>query len=187
MDAYQNTEDLAHLVARVALGDQKAYRRLYDATSAKLFSVAIRILRNQGRAEEVLQDAFINVWNSAGSYNVSLSSPMTWLITIVRNRSLDYIRRIDRGEVELDEDLAALLESDTPGPQQLLLRSEDAAALNLCLGRLDAGPRQAITFAYFQGLSHSELAKNLQVPIGTVKTWIRRGLEKLRHCLQAEG
>ncbi len=111
---------------------------------------------------------------------------MTWLITIVRNRSLDYLRRLAPGEVELDDDLAAVLESDAPGPQQLLLRSEDAAALTLCLGRLDAGQRQAIAFSYFQGLSHSELAASLRVPIGTVKTWIRRGLEKLRRCLETD-
>lgn len=185
--AYQDSEDLARLLAAVALGDQSAFKRLYDATAAKLFGIATRILRDQGKAEEVVQDAFVNVWNSAASYNATLSAPMTWLITIVRNRSLDYLRRVERHEVELDDDLSAVLESDTPGPQQQLLRSEDAALLHVCLGRLDAGQRQAIAFAYFQGLSHSELAQNLRVPIGTVKTWIRRGLEKLRLCLGADG
>lgn len=185
--AYQDSEDLARLLAAVALGDQSAFKRLYDATAAKLFAIATRILRDQGKAEEVVQDAFVNVWNSAASYNATLSAPMTWLITIVRNRSLDYLRRVERHEVELDDDLSAVLESDTPGPQQQLLRSEDAALLHVCLGRLDAGQRQAIAFAYFQGLSHSELAQNLRVPIGTVKTWIRRGLEKLRLCLGADG
>jgi RNA polymerase sigma-70 factor (ECF subfamily) len=165
---------LSRLLGAVALRDQRAYRELYEATSAKLFAVALRILRDQGRAEEVIQDAFVNVWNSAGSYNPSLAAPMTWLITIVRNRSLDYLRRLAPGEVELDDDLAAVLES------------EDAAALTLCLGRLDAGQRQAIAFSYFQGLSHSELAASLRVPIGTVKTWIRRGLEKLRRCLETD-
>jgi RNA polymerase sigma-70 factor (ECF subfamily) len=186
LSAYQDSEDLAQLLAAVALGDPSAFKRLYDATSAKLFAIATRILRDQGKAEEVVQDAFVNVWNSAASYNSTLSAPMTWLITIVRNRSLDYIRRGERHEVELDDALAAALESDAPGPQQLLLRSEDAALLHVCLARLDAGQRQAIAFAYFQGLSHSELAQSLAVPIGTVKTWIRRGLEKLRHCLGAE-
>ncbi|MGA2551608.1 MAG: sigma-70 family RNA polymerase sigma factor [Burkholderiaceae bacterium] len=186
MTAYQDAENLAQLIAAVALRDQRAYRRLYDATSPKLFAIAVRILRDQGRAEEVLQDAFVNVWNGAASYNASLSAPMTWLITIVRNRALDYIRRVDRDTVELDDDLEAVLESEEPGPQALVLRSEEASALTICLGRLDAGPRQAIAFSYFQGLSHSELASNLQVPIGTVKTWIRRGLEKLKRCLDAQ-
>jgi RNA polymerase sigma-70 factor (ECF subfamily) len=181
----EENQKLVHLLGAVAMRDQQAFRQLYQLASAKLFAIALRILRDQGRAEEVLQDAFVNVWNSAASYNPSLAAPMTWLITIVRNRSLDYIRRIDRAEVELDDDLAAVLESDAPGPQQLLLRTEDAAALSLCIGKLDAGQRQAIAFSYFQGLSHSELAASLQVPIGTVKTWIRRGLEKLKRCLEA--
>jgi RNA polymerase sigma-70 factor (ECF subfamily) len=183
--AYRDPEDLAELIARVALRDQGAYRRLYDATAAKLFGIAVRILRDHGRAEEVLQDAFVNVWNGAASYNASLSAPMTWLITIVRNRTLDYIRRVDHDSVEFDDDLAAVLESESAGPQDLVLRSESAAALTICMGRLEAGQRQAIAFSYFQGLSHSELARNLQVPIGTVKTWIRRGLERLKRCLEA--
>jgi RNA polymerase sigma-70 factor (ECF subfamily) len=181
----EDIQKLARLLSAIALHDQRAFKQLYDQVSPKLFAIALRILRDRGRAEEVLQDAFVNVWNSAASYNPSLAAPMTWLITIVRNRSLDYMRRVDRAEVELDDDLTAVLESDVPGPQQLALRSEDAAALSLCLARLDAGQRQAIAFSYFQGLSHSELAGNLQVPIGTVKTWIRRGLEKLRRCLEA--
>ena len=185
--ASSGADALGRLISSVALGDQGAYRRLYQATSPKLFAVALRMLRDQGRAEEVLQDAFVNVWNSAASYNATLSAPMTWLMTIVRNRSLDYIRRVDRDTVELDDDLAAVLESNAPTPLEQARRSEDAVALELCLKRLDAGQRQAIAFAYFQGLTHSELATSLQVPIGTVKTWIRRGLEKMKRCLEGIG
>ncbi len=174
---------LARWISAVALGDQDAYRRLYDATSPKLFGVALRILREESRAEDVLQDSFVNVWNGAASYNASLSAPMTWMVTIVRNRALDYIRRLDHRTVELDEDLEAVLESGQPGPAELAGRGQDAVALQRCLKRLDAGQRQAVAFAYFQGLTHSELAATLRVPIGTVKTWIRRGLEKMRRCL----
>lgn len=174
---------LARLIASVALGDQAAYRRLYDATSPKLFAIALRILRDESRAEDVLQDCFVNVWNAAAGYNPTLSAPMTWMVTIVRNRSLDYIRRTDHRTVELDDDLEAVLESDRPLPQDLASRDQDAASLQRCLKRLDAGPRQAIASAYFQGLTHSELADTLKIPIGTVKTWIRRGLEKMRRCL----
>ncbi len=187
MSRYQDPAQLPELIAAVALGNQQAYRRLYEATSAKLFAVALRILRDEARAEEVVQDSFVNVWNSAGSYQTQLSAPMTWLITIVRNRCLDALRRNQgqrRNEVELDEDLVALIESDTPGPQDQLLRSEDAASLNICMRKLESGQRQAIAFAYFQGLTHSELAESLKVPMGTVKTWIRRGLEKLKRCLE---
>jgi RNA polymerase sigma-70 factor (ECF subfamily) len=174
---------LARLIGAVALGDQAAYRRLYDATAPKLFAIALRILREEGRAEDVLQDSFVNVWNGAAGYNASLSAPMTWMVTIVRNRALDYIRRTDRRAVELDDDLEAVLESDQPSPAELASQGQDAAALQRCLKRLEAGQRQAIAFAYFQGLTHSELAATMSIPIGTVKTWIRRGLEKMRRCL----
>lgn len=174
---------LAQWISAIALGDQQAYRRLYDATSPKLFAVALRILREESRAEDVLQDSFINVWNGAAGYNASLSAPMTWMVTIVRNRAFDYIRRSDRRTVELDEDLEAVLESDSPTPSDLAMLGQDAIALQRCLKRLEAGQRQAIAFAYFQGLTHSELASTLRIPIGTVKTWIRRGLGKMRRCL----
>jgi RNA polymerase sigma-70 factor (ECF subfamily) len=140
-------------------------------------------LREESRAEDVLQDSFVNVWNGAAGYNAKLSAPMTWLVTIVRNRAFDYIRRTDHRAVELDDDLEAVLESDQPTPLELAARGQDAVALQRCLKRLDAGQRQAIAFAYFQGLTHSELAATLRIPIGTVKTWIRRGLEKMRRCL----
>lgn len=178
-----DSASLARLISAVALGDQQAYRRLYDATSPKLFAIALRMLREEGRAEDVLQDSFVNVWNSAASYNAALSAPMTWMVTIVRNRALDYIRRVDRRTVELDDELTAVLESDQPPPDALASHGQDAVALQRCLKRLDPGQRQAIAFAYFQGLTHSELATTLAIPIGTVKTWIRRGLEKMRRCL----
>jgi RNA polymerase sigma-70 factor, ECF subfamily len=182
--AAADAAQLAQWLAAVALGDRQAYRRLYDATAPKLFAVALRILREEGRAEDVLQDSFVNVWNGAAGYNPSLSAPMTWMITIVRNRALDYIRRVDTRSVVLDDDLAATLESDDASPTEQASLAQEVLALQICLKRLDAGPRQAIAFAYFQGLTHSELASSLRVPIGTIKTWIRRGLEKLRHCLE---
>jgi RNA polymerase sigma-70 factor (ECF subfamily) len=183
MTASSDPDALAQWISAVALGDRQAYRRLYDATAPKLFAIALRILRDEGRAEDVLQDSFVNVWNGAAGYNASLSAPMTWMVTIVRNRALDYIRRVDRRTIALDDDLSAILESDQPTPVDSAMRAQDATALHRCLKRLDAGQRQAIAFAYFQGLTHSELAATLSVPIGTVKTWIRRGLEKLKRCL----
>jgi RNA polymerase sigma-70 factor (ECF subfamily) len=175
---------LARWISAVALGDQQAYRLLYEATSPKLFAIALRILRDESRAEDVLQDSFVNVWNGAAGYNAALSAPMTWMVTIVRNRALDYIRRTDHRTVELGDELEAELESDQPTPADLASRGQDATAVQRCLKRLDAGPRQAIAFAYYQGLTHSELAATLRIPIGTVKTWIRRGMEKMRHCLE---
>jgi RNA polymerase sigma-70 factor (ECF subfamily) len=176
---------LARWIASVGLGDQSALRRLYEATSPKLFAVALRIVRNEARAEDVLQDSFMNVWNGARAYDPALSAPMTWLITIVRNRALDYLRRADRA-IELDDAIAETLESEAAGPAELAMLEQQSGTLDVCMRRLDAGQRQAIAFAYFQGLSHSELATALRIPIGTVKTWIRRGLEKLRRCLDGE-
>ena len=178
-----DSTQLARLIASVAIGDRAAYRSLYDATSPKLFAIALRILRDEGRAEDVLQDSFVNVWKSAAGYNVSLSAPMTWLITIVRNRALDYLRRNDNMTIALDDDLIATLETDTKSPSDLASGSEQAILVRRCLERLEGGQKQAIAFAYFQGLTHSELAASLKVPMGTVKTWIRRGLEKMRHCI----
>ncbi len=175
---------LAQLIAAVALGDRAAYRHLYDATSPKLFAVALRILRDESRAEDVLQDSYMNIWNGAAGYNAAFSAPMTWMTTIVRNRCLDTLRRTDRQAVALDDDLAAVLESDRPLPDAEAALHQGTAPLDRCLRQLDGGQRQAIAFAYFQGLTHSELATSLRVPIGTVKTWIRRGLEKMKRCLE---
>lgn len=179
----RDSNELARLIASVGIGDRAAYRALYDATSPKLFAIALRILRDEGRAEDVLQDSFVNVWKGAAGYNPSLAAPMTWLITIVRNRALDYLRRNDKMTIELDDDLIATLETDTRSPADLASAAQDASRVRLCLERLEGGQKQAIAFAYFQGLTHSELAATLKVPMGTVKTWIRRGLEKMRTCI----
>ncbi len=177
---------LARWIAAAAAGDRESFRRLYDAASPKLFAVALRILRDEGRAEDVLQDSFVNVWSSAASYNPAVATPMTWMTTIVRNRALDYVRRNDARTTALDDELAASLESDEASPAARASLAQHSVALARCLKALDAGPRQAIAFAYWQGLTHSELAASLVVPIGTVKTWIRRGLERLRRCLDGE-
>lgn len=179
----RDSNELARLIASVGIGDRAAYRALYDATSPKLFAIALRILRDEGRAEDVLQDSFVNVWKGAAGYNPSLAAPMTWLITIVRNRALDYLRRNDKMTIELDDDLIATLETDTRSPADLASAAQDASRVRQCLERLEGGQKQAIAFAYFQGLTHSELAATLKVPMGTVKTWIRRGLEKMRTCI----
>ena len=177
-------EILADLMARSALKDQRAFAELYRHTAAKLYGVALRILRRQDWAEEVLQESFVNIWNHLGEYSAARSAPLTWMTAIVRNRALDWVRRpnLERG----GEDYDLLLEG-TPdeggGPEQALADSRDARALARCLEQLPASQRQCITLAYVNGLSHSELAQHLREPLGTVKTWIRRGLERLKSCL----
>jgi RNA polymerase sigma-70 factor (ECF subfamily) len=178
---------LHHLLAAVALGDRKAFRTLYDATSARLFGFALRILKKDELAEEALQDAFVSVWHAASSYQVHLSAPLTWMAAIVRNKALDIRRRSSASlEVELateDYDPVEALQDSAAGPQELAQLSRDAAALARCMERLASRQRQAIGLAYLYDLSHSEVAAQLSLPLGTVKTWIRRGLDRLRDCL----
>ena len=181
-----DSEQLQRLIGAVALGDRTAFRKLYDATSGKLFGFALRILRKDELAEEALQDAFVSIWHAAAGYQLHLSAPLTWMAAIVRNKALDIHRRQPRGEVELpagDYDPVAALQDPAAGPQDLAELSRDAAALAGCMERLAGRQRQAIGMAYLHDLSHSEVAAQLSLPLGTVKTWIRRGLDRLRDCL----
>ncbi len=181
----------AALLARVALSDQQAFAELYRQTSSHLYAVALRILREPAAAEEILQEAYVNVWHHAGTYVAAKSQPLTWLTSIVRNRCLDQLRRREVETVtmsaESDDEPAFDLPSGDPSPTDLLLTGADARSVRDCVDTLDAGPKQAIALAFFQGLSHAELASHLQEPLGTVKSWVRRGLERLKRCLDAAG
>ena len=185
--ATTDASQLHHWLSAIAKQDGRAFQALYDATSAKLFGYALRILHKRELAEEVLQESYVNIWHNAGSYQSSLAAPMTWLITIVRHRAIDQLRRLDHdveidGE-EFDMDVLQALESTEPTPARQLELSQDARALTACMSRLESAHRQAMALAFFHDLSHSEVAQQLSLPIGTVKTWIRRGLDKLRICL----
>ena len=182
------TAVLAGLLAQCALKNQRAFAELYRLTSAKLYGVALRILRRQDWAEEVLQECYVNVWNHAGDYAAARSAPLTWMTSIVRNRCLDWLRR-PRTETSGEEYEIAVdaWQDDAPGPIEQLMAATEAAALARCLQQLEAKQRQSIMLAFFNGLSHSELANHMKQPLGTVKTWVRRGLERLKGCLSAEG
>ena len=149
----------------------------------------MRILRREDWAEEVLQDCYVNIWNHASKYSAALSAPMTWMTSIVRNRCLDWLRRPNLEVViESGEDGGNLIDaqaSEDPGPLDELSRTSEARALAECLARLEAKQRQAVMLAFFDGLSHSELAAHLREPLGTVKTWVRRGLIHLKGCLES--
>ena len=179
-------DPLPGLLAACANRDRAAFGRLYEATSAKLYGVAVRILRREDWAEEVLQECYVSIWTHAPEYRSGLAAPMTWMTSIVRNRCLDWLRR-PRTEVS-DEDGAIVdsTESDNPGPLAELERAKDAQALARCLKGLEARQRQAIALAFYDGLSHSELASHLREPLGTVKTWVRRGLLRLKDCLELQ-
>ena len=175
---------LPGLLAGCARRDRDAFSKLYQATSPKLYGVALRILRREDWAEEVLQECYVSIWTHAPEYRPALAAPMTWMTSIVRNRCLDWLRR-PRFEVA-DEDGAIVesAESENPGPLAELERAKDAQALARCLKGLEARQRQAIALAFYDGLSHSELASHLREPLGTVKTWVRRGLLRLKTCLE---
>jgi RNA polymerase sigma factor (sigma-70 family) len=183
---------LAALMARVALGDQAAFAQFYQQTSAHLYGVAVRILKNGAAAEEVLQEAFVNVWHHAGSFDAAKSQPMTWLAAIVRNRCLDQLRRRELDTVTMtvddnDDGREFDLPSGDPTPVEMLLAGAEAQSVRDCVDALDAGQKQAIALAFFRGLSHAELADHLRQPLGTVKSWVRRGLERLKGCLDRAG
>jgi len=179
--------DLHKLLARIVLRDRAALRTLYDAVSPSLFGVAIRIVNRRDRAEEVLQDAFINIWNKAADYDSAVSRPMTWMTAIVRNRALDELRRETRNVTQSldDEGLASAgdTEDSRPNPLELLEQAADSLRIRGCLDAIDGPQRQCLALAYYHGLSHFELAQRMGSPIGSVKVWLRRGLQRMKRCL----
>ena len=187
MSTLHPDSELMDLLDRIAAQDDAALKRLYERTSSQLFGLALRIVRNRDAAEDVLQEAFLTIWRGAGSYRASLSPPMAWMGLIVRSRALDLLRRrsADRAHLthELDDEMAHGIEGDSPNPMDTTQASEQAFALHQCLGRLENKQREVVSLAYLRDLSHGELAEQLRLPLGTVKTWIRRGLDQLRNCM----
>lgn len=184
---------LAQMLARVGLGDRAAFAALYKAVSAQLLGVILRIQRDRGQAEDVLQEIFVNIWRAAQGFDAARAQPMTWLTSIARNRAIDSLRR---GKTEVatvtslsaddDDDgpnLVDTLASDLDGPMQALEQASQAKAVSRCIGALSAEQQQCVALAYYQGLSHSEVAQHLKQPLGTVKSWVRRALISLKDCL----
>ena len=183
-------DDLARWLARVALHDRAAFEQVYRATSAHLLSVAFRILNQRERAEEVLQEAFMNVWHNAAGFNAAIASPMTWLINIVRNKAIDTLRsgKTERGStIELDDEAMQIAADEAQQPQRLLEDSLQRLRIDGCMAELSAQQRQALALAYYRGLVHTEIAESIGAPMGTVKAWVRRGLDKLKGCLEDAG
>ncbi|WP_028104506.1 sigma-70 family RNA polymerase sigma factor [Pseudoduganella violaceinigra] len=179
-------EQLRTWLAAAAHQDTAAFRALYDAAAPKLFGFAMRILRNRELAEEALQEGFVSIWHAAPHYQAGLAAPLTWMAAIVRNKALDILRRSD-DTVELDVTMDALLRDDAGTPADASEMSSDARALAACMSRLEGLHRLAIALAFFHDMSHSEVAQRMSLPVGTVKTWIRRGMEKLKLCLSTGG
>lgn len=174
--------DLETLLGRCAEGDQRAFRAIYDQTAPRLYAVALRITREHALAADAVHDAFLQVWQRAGRFDLARGSAETWLISLTRYRALDLIRRTGR-EV-LSDELPERADEDPDQLERLTARRE-GAALHRCLETLDLDKRKLVMMAFLDGLSHAELATRLEAPLGTIKSWIRRGLQDLRRCLEA--
>jgi len=183
-------DPLRHLMARVALRDRAAFERLYRATSAHLFSVSLRVLRDEGRADEVLQEAYVSIWQKAASYQPEAATPMTWMINIVRNRAIDALRasRKERDStIELNEEAMDVAADASGDPHALFDESLVKTRIHECMLALAPAQRQALALAYYRGMVHTEIAESLNAPLGTVKSWVRRGLDQLKSCLDNLG
>jgi RNA polymerase sigma-70 factor (ECF subfamily) len=171
--------------------DAAAFHSLYSATSAKLYGFALRILGKRELAEEALQDSFVAIWHSAGTYQSHLAAPMTWMTTVVRNKAFDLLRHAgSQAEIDgdpFDSELANAMQDPGATPIEALALSREAKALAVCMAALEGLQRQVIGLAFFHDLSHAEVAKQMALPLGTVKTWIRRSLDKLKACLVKGG
>ncbi len=176
--------DLVALLDRVAQRDRAAFKALYDATSLKLFGIVLRILRRRDVAEDILQDVYIKIWDKAGDYQSSRGAVITWMATIARNRALDEARRapstIAADDVPGFEDIAAHVVHPLADRE----RQEEYSRLMRCLNQLETEKRSMIMLAYLEGLSRDALAARFDKPVATVKTWLRRGLEAVKGCLQ---
>src|ERR1700727_3035977 len=165
--------ELVWLIAAVAKGDESAFERLYAATRAKLFGVVLRILRRQDLAEEVIQEAYVKIWNSAGQFNPGQSSPITWMASIARNRAIDVVRK--RGEVSIEEEPAALeVAADSPDPLARREMSEELKRLLECVGRLEPDRQKLVLLAYYNGWRREQLGGKFGTPGNPLKTCLRR-------------
>jgi RNA polymerase sigma-70 factor (ECF subfamily) len=179
--------DYESLIAACRRQDAKALRQLYERDAAYLLGVAQRIVRDRQLAEDVLHDAFVSVWTQAATFDAARGSGRGWIFSIVRHQALNTVRRRSN-EVDVDEDtLDACMNADTthvPNPFSLEADPLMRGRLAKCLERLDAPRRASILYAYLDGCSHSEIAERLRSPLGSVKAWVRRGLQSLRECME---
>jgi RNA polymerase sigma-70 factor (ECF subfamily) len=189
LDRQAAEESQTRLLRRIAALDRQALAEFYDQTAAPLFSMSVHILGDAHEAEEVVQDVFVQIWDKAATFDPALGAPFHWALGITRNRSIDRLRaRQRRARLldELQETAAADLVPEDP-PAQSTLATDELAAVRFAVGELPGVQRQAIEMAFFGGLTHLEIAKALDEPLGTIKARIRRGMLKLRQSLEAYG
>lgn len=178
-------DPLADLLAATARGDRQAFAKLYQLTRGRLYAITLALLRQPDAAEEILQETYLAIWRTAGQYQLERAPVLVWLMAIARHRSIEYLRQRRRRLAEINAEPLAEEALEIPDPQASLSVDHLAHAIQECLRRLSADQSRAIRLAFFHGLSHEELAARLQAPLGTVKSWIRRGLLQLKGCLES--
>ncbi len=181
----KDPDPYAELLLLCAEGDQRAFERLYKKTSPRLFGLCMRMMYVSQLAEEVLQEGYVKIWNNAGSFDPSKASAMTWMTTVVRNRALDVLRRKKVRPVEVESQYEGNEFAElSAGPLDQADLSSATQAVVDCMNGLNEKQKKAILMAYYYGHTHEEISKELNSPLGTVKAWIRRGIERVRACLE---
>ena len=174
--------ELVWLLAAVAKGDRAAFERLYSATRAKLYGVLLRILGTAELADDVMQETYLKVWKMAGKFDPTIASPITWMVAIARNRAIDIVRKRPDVSVE-DSPEAMAVAAEAPPPLARREMTEELRRLLSCLGKLDPEKQRIVLLAYYSGWSRDQLAQKLDIPVNTIKTWLRRSLLEIRECM----
>jgi RNA polymerase sigma factor (sigma-70 family) len=174
-------QQLLRFLSATAQGDQAAFARLYDMTAAKLYAVSLQLLKRRDWAEDAVQEAYVRIWHAAGDYQQEKGSVLTWMISIVRYRALDMLRAAKTRREQSDEDYD---EADSRSPETDLYHDRERVRIDDCMDHLEEEQRHAIQLAYFRGFTHAEVCARLSSPLGSVKSWIRRGLQRLKRCLE---
>jgi RNA polymerase sigma-70 factor (ECF subfamily) len=174
--------ELVWLLGAVAKGDEAAFERLYAATRAKLYGVLLRILGRSALADEVMQETYLKVWKMADQFDPQVGSPITWMVAIARNRAIDIVRK--RGDLSIEDEPEALeVAAESPAPLARREMSEELKRLLSCLGKLEPEKQRIVLLAYYSGWSRDQLAEKLDIPVNTIKTWLRRSLLEIRECM----
>ncbi|HIJ23269.1 MAG: sigma-70 family RNA polymerase sigma factor [Gammaproteobacteria bacterium] len=178
-----SVDDYGELLSKTAMKDRRAFEKLYQITSSKLFGVLLRIVKREDLAQECLQDAYVLIWNRAADFQAEKGQPLTWMVSIARYRALDLLRK-RKHEVTLDDEMLSQEMDGSPDwVEERLIAAEGASGLANCLKELQNEQRNCLYLAYFEGYTHPEIAVRIDAPVGSVKTWIRRGMIRLKECL----